>query len=512
MSHSASESGRERLKLTSSRAVLTVGFLCSSIVAICAISSGSLWIDEFGTWFLTRADSIPDWWNGFRSTLDSDSQMPLYHFYMYVWAIVVGTDALAMRASNVGMFVMANLALLWPFRSRPTIALPIILTSCLSAPIWYYLNEIRPYIMLYMATGLMVGATIEILRSREKPSSLGIKVLCAGAVLSSGATVIGVVWAWSIVIFVLIYWLTFRTSSLSDYLKQDYFVLGIATFCITAIIAYNLMMIARGRLPALTHESNILTLIFSFYANLGLLGIGPGMLDMRTNGVGALVPFAPIIAFSTLLFGLVAIGGLLKIRILLGIHTIVLLISCTVLPVLFIFALGLVLNWRVLPRHLIPLVSLFSLLYAFGLAWWWRRPFVGRAAVLIAIIIMGYSSFSVRLAPRHAKDDYRHAAELAAVELAHDGRVWWVADFRGALYYGIPYLSHDLEWPQAGNDRSVRLAGEKSFFFLSNQEPPTLVLLSKSETYDRKAGVVKYLEVNNYHIVDSFPAFIAWRR
>ena len=46
------------------------------------------------------------------------------------------------------------------------------------------------------------------------------------------------------------------------------------------------------------------------------------MLDMRANGIGALVPFAPIIAFSAILFNLVAIGGLLEIRIMLGIRMI----------------------------------------------------------------------------------------------------------------------------------------------------------------------------------------------
>ena len=138
---SRSESART-IRGESSTAVLTVGLFSSVLVAICAISSGSLWIDEFGTWLLTRADSISDWWIHFESWPDSDSQIPLYHFFMYEWTNVVGADALAMRASNVAMFVIANLALLWPFRLQPTIAVPVILTSCLSAPIWYYLNEI----------------------------------------------------------------------------------------------------------------------------------------------------------------------------------------------------------------------------------------------------------------------------------------------------------------------------------------------------------------------------------
>jgi|ERR1700730_1169981 len=500
------------MKVESNSAVLTVGFFSSILVAIWAISSGSLWIDEFGTWLLTRADSIPEWWRRFQSWPDSDSQIPLYHFFMYEWTKVVGTDAVAMRTSNVGMFVIATLALLWPFRSRPTISIPIIFTSCLSAPIWYYLNEIRPYIMLYLGTCLMVGATIESMGSQQRSNSFEIMALCVGAVLLSGASVVGIAWAASAILFILIYSLAIRKHSLSDLVNKHYFTLAIAMLCITALVGHDIRMFALGKRPALLHESNILTLLFSFYTNVGLLGVGPGMLDMRANGVSALAPFAPIVAFSAILFSLVAIGGLLEIRMMLGIRTIVLLIGCILLPVLFTFALGLVLHWRVLPRHLIPLASLFSLLYAFGLAWWWRRRFAGRAVTLISVIIMGYSSLSVRYAPRHAKDDYKHAAELAAIELARDGRVWWIADIRGALYYGMAYASEELEAPHTRHIRGVQInVSEKTFSFLSAQAPPTLVLLSKPE-FDAQNVVSNYLSVNRYQLVESFPAFTAWRR
>jgi hypothetical protein len=500
------------MKVETNTAVLAVGFFSSILVAIWALSSGSLWIDEFGTWLLTRADSIPDWWGRFQSWPDSDSQIPLYHFYMYGWTKVVGTDPVAMRASNVGMFVMANLALLWPFRSRPNIALLVVLASCLSATIWYYLNEMRPYIMLYMGTCLMVAASIEITGSKQRPSSFAITALCIGAVISSGATVIGIAWAGSVFLFVVMYWLAIRKGSLSELVNGNHLTLAIAVVCITALLAHAIRMFALGKLPALLGGDNILTLLLSFYTNLGLLGVGPGMLDMRANGVRALVPFAPIIAFSAIMFGLVAIGGLLEIRTILGVRTLGLLIVCILLPVLFIFALGVVVHWRVLPRHFIPLVSLFSLLYAFGFAWWWRRRFGGMAVTLISVIIMGYSSLSVRYAPRHAKDDYKDAAELAAVELARDGRIWWIADIRGALYYGIP-VSGDGGSPDATLIPRVQInLSEQTSSSLSAQVPPTLVLLSRPDTYDRQNVVSNYLSANKYHLVESFQAFTAWRR
>ena len=69
------------MKVETNRAVLAIGFFSSILVAIWATSSGSLWIDEFGTWLLTRADSIPDWWRRFQSWPDS---IPKYHYTIFI--------------------------------------------------------------------------------------------------------------------------------------------------------------------------------------------------------------------------------------------------------------------------------------------------------------------------------------------------------------------------------------------------------------------------------------------
>jgi hypothetical protein len=499
------------MNLESNRAGVAVSFFASILVATLAISSGSLWIDEFGTWYLTRADSIFDWWRRFESSTSSDSQIPLYHFYMYGWAKLVGTGAFAMRASNIGMFVIANLALVWPFRFRPNVAILAVVTSCLNASVWYYLNELRPYIMLYMGTCLMIGASIEAMRSRQRPSSFAITALCIGAVISSGATVIGIAWAASAFLFVLIYWLTISKRSLRELVSGNYVTLAITVLCIIALIAHDIRMFALGKLPALLGKDNLLTLLFSFYANVGLLGLGPGMLDMRANGVGALVPFATIVAFSALMLGLVATGGLIEIRARVGAGTLGLLMICIVLPVFFIFALGLVVHWRALPRHFIPLISVFSLLYAFGLAWWWQRRLVGMAVTLISTVLMGYSALSVRYAPRHAKDDYKHAAELAEIELARGERVWWVAAPIGALYYGLPVS--DYSGPPGATKPAVQIIfSAESAATLSTQTPPTVVLLSKPDTHDQRNAVIDYLSTNKYHLFESFPAFTVWRQ
>jgi hypothetical protein len=59
------------MKVEGNRTVPAIAFFSSVLVAIRAISSGSPWIEEFGTWLLTRADSILDWWRPFQSWPDS---------------------------------------------------------------------------------------------------------------------------------------------------------------------------------------------------------------------------------------------------------------------------------------------------------------------------------------------------------------------------------------------------------------------------------------------------------
>ena len=254
--------------------ILAAALSCAALLAASAISPGSLWMDEFGTWLLTRSVSLSDWWSRIQSWPDSDAQIPLYHLYMYGWTALFGTGVVPMRASNAVLIIMANLALVWPFRSRPSIAIPLIIASCLSAPIWYYLNEIRPYIMLYAGTCLMVGATIEIAGSHGRPSKFSIIVLCVGAVLSCGATTIGIVWAGSIVLFNLIHWMGINRRRLWPLIKDHGVTLLIAGLCVAALIVHDVRMFLLGKNPVLG-ESTISTFFFVFYTDFGLLGIGP---------------------------------------------------------------------------------------------------------------------------------------------------------------------------------------------------------------------------------------------
>ena len=499
-------------QLRSRHVILILTVLCSLLVASFAISSASLWVDELSTWFLAQPGSLSEWWTQLRNWPDTDLQDPLYHFYMLLWTHVFGTSAVLMRASNVVLFVIATVALVWPFRDQKTVAFPVLLAASFNSLLWYYLNDLRPYIMLYSGMSLMLGSAVEMLTLQRGPDGLTIKVFCIGAVLASGATVLGIAWCGSVVLFILLYGLLFGRISIARAVVANWATLTVTALVIATIAIYDFSLFGRGVRPELIYESSIFTMLFSVYSILGLLGLGPGMLELRENGAHAIIPWLPILIPAALSLSAVAAGGIWYIYRLLDRQTFILLVACTLLPILFTQFFGFVLHWRVLPRHYIPLVSIFVLVCGYGLARWWRGGLGARALVALSVLVMIGSSLSVRLAPRHARDAYEQAATLAKAELDRDGQVWWAAEVKGLMYYGVPYAANELEWRQAEDRKRVHVVGWTSFDSLAAQKAPALILVSRPESYDRAGAVKRYLETHKYHLVERFPAFTAWRQ
>jgi hypothetical protein len=142
-----------------------------------------------------------------------------------------------------------------------------------------------------------------------------------------------------------------------------------------------------------------------------------------------------------------------------------------------------------------------------------------RAVVAVAfLLVLVYSSCSLRFADRHRKDDYRAAAAIAQEELAKGRRVWWAADALGAEYYGLPGEFDSIGeltgvgTPRACIDRtgvqSITGAPKECLEMLSR---PNLVILSKPEIFDNNGAIAAYLATGNFAKVQVLPAFTIWR-
>jgi hypothetical protein len=171
---------------------------------------------------------------------------------------------------------------------------------------------------------------------------------------------------------------------------------------------------------------------------------------------------------------------------------------------LFLFAVGVLKHFRVLGRHLAPVAPLVLVLLAVGVRDLFARGKTARAMAWVFIVSSLASALSLRFAERHAKDDYRGAAELAQAAADLNQRVWWCADINAAVYYGVP-----LTAAPAGNEPWAVVNAPAAA--LAGQPAPDLVVLSKPELYDPQGTVRAWLAQNHYHVAATPHLFTVWR-
>ncbi len=174
-------------------------------------------------------------------------------------------------------------------------------------------------------------------------------------------------------------------------------------------------------------------------------------------------------------------------------------------------------HWRVLGRHFMPFLPIVLALLALGATsllaggrnW-------GRALASLLIVTLAVSGISMGF-PRHAKDDYRSAADLTLQALASGSTVWWAAFGNGAHYYRVPLRGTAA---RPGDDcRSFDGPAEPVAYYVSNQRPhcleslpePDLIVLSKPNTFDRRGSITRSIAEFEFEQTAELPAFSVWR-
>jgi hypothetical protein len=186
-----------------------------------------------------------------------------------------------------------------------------------------------------------------------------------------------------------------------------------------------------------------------------------------------------------------------------------------VLPTGFILYTGWRLDFRVLGRHLAPLLSLAVFSLAIGIAQLsFRRSHLTIVAVFIVLSVC--SSLNLRFHSRHFKDDYRSAASMASEAIKDGQQVWWNANQEGAEYYGVPLHMEpssetfevlDPGGFELGKARLVRSPGELN----SELSKPHLVVASRSDVFDAEGTLARYLKQNKFQQLATFPGFEVWK-
>lgn len=498
-------------------------------IMLLAITNESLWIDEFWTGCFVLKDNLQDLmvqWSNPQVVLT-----PLYFIYFYFWGLFFHSGEMVMRLANLPLFVLGQLSLFLALRTYPKrFSFLLLLLSALHPMVWQYANEARPYMMMYAGAEMILAYILHIhtLQSRDDyvaPLFSGIFVL--GCILLMGASMVGGFW----VLVALVYVVYFHYVHLNFYylkLRVNLFYIGILLFTLALLGFMYIWAVLRGGTASVLGGTNVATLAFDAYELMGLSGIGPGRLELRESGVAALRNYWVWLILATAMVTIIAIKGLQEAVKWIGFQRVIVVVMICLLPVLIVVSAGFVTHWRVLGRHFIGGLPMINLIFSLGLVNLLDRPkeqkWQLRSVVAWAFLLMlTFSTFSMRFSERHRKDDYQGAAIIAKQDIALGKQVWWAADVFGAGYYGLVKVDKEIRLMPPANEVASRLfkCGQIStgFNLVANESkeclvslmPPDVVILSKPETFDRQGAITAYLNSHGFVKVQSLPAFSIWR-
>jgi hypothetical protein len=390
-------------------------------VGLAAASTQSFWMDEGGTAFRAMMPSLKEWWRMIIQLKGSDIQMASYMLYAWFWQQKLGfVSEYGLRLSNIPWLVLTVLVLrhvrFWPL-------------VCLLSPfVLYFVNEFRPYSMQIAAGACAAAALGRVIAGTANENLMGVHAVCASCLFLIACSLNGAVYAAAVAIAVIIIrpeWIRTR----GFWLRATPWLT--ASLALGGFYAWTMQM---GFRAAEIHDAGILNVLFGIYEMAGFLGLGPGKEELRRSMtvilpyLWILIPAAACFA-GAWWFGFYRWAGATPRRIVTGV------VCAAVLPILLLAAVGMLMDFRVLGRHLSPTIPAVLLPIAHCL----NTEVTSRRMPLLfgvsTCILMLASSLGVRFLERHSKDDYRQASSIVIDALKQGKRVRWQADMNATRYY-----------------------------------------------------------------------------
>lgn len=502
------------LSATGKRNPIIVAIVLASLLGIFSINGQSFWLDEFGTWMGTRPVNFMSWLDHFMHWNSSDAQIPLYHFYMWLWSHISPQSEIHWRWSNFPWLILA----FYPLLRAPVAAHAIrwihtMLLILMAHPlIWYYANELRPYIALMAGTILTGVGFIGQCFPSDQDGELEVSrnfIIC-GIFLMVATSALGVIWALPFITLSL--WIMYRANGATlGFSRQNVVIFFICCLMLIPIVWQYVSTFMHG-IAAASHGHKIGNFLFGFYEIFGASGLGPGRDDLRRTAASALIPYAaPLLLYLVLTGTSTAYGA---VKLFQQNKTIFLSLIClTLLPMAILFTLGEVKHWRVVGRHMIPLLFFFTMLTAQGIISLCNdeknrfRMRVKKSLSILTLSGLLASAFSITFSERHEREMYRNAAALAKETMAHNGVVWWFADGTATAYYRLtPRVVFTCVNAMPGSVVLIVNPGQ-----LANCPPPEAALMSRPDTYDNQGLGRRTLESMGLKKQKDFQGFEYWK-
>jgi 4-amino-4-deoxy-L-arabinose transferase-like glycosyltransferase len=492
---------------------LAFAFAAFLLTLVFALNPDSLWIDEGDTAVYAIQPDFSAWRAHLLSDPNADCQMPLTMLVAWGVAKVFGSTELWLRAPNIFWGLLSIFALYQVGKRIGIVWLPLLLA--IQPYFAFYTSEARPYAPQIAAGCLLVWALVAADDSSGS-NHLWAWLLGIGTLFAFGNTILAPLTVAPVyaAIFLVLY------LHREPIKLRALFPIILSWLACIPLAFYYWQTITRGAKGTTIWSLSPANLGFIGYEVLGFVGLGPGVANIRTAAregtmTELFVQHPSFLVFGGLFLLTLAILAVLllakkeKLRqIPLSARLSLVIFGTTC--VLFVLA-ALLLGKSFWARHLsiaFPFWIVFLGLALHRLGFSKENPqiFVKSIILLLAALWL-FSSLQVRLSPRHAKDDYRTAANLAHTALQRGETVWWFGSWHCAYYYGLPIDGK-------GSNLSPH------FFHLHNPSAeslpktmPALVIYTKPDIYDAKAAGMAFLEANGFQFDrNAFPAFSLARK
>ena len=484
--------------------------LLGTLVIACGISNASLWIDEGYSGMLAAQPGLRAWGHALNALTGSDSQLPGYYLYLWIWSRVFGWGGLALRLANIPWIALLAASLAWASKYLLH-ARRYWLVVCLSPFLWYYANEARPYFMIMALSMAALTAVLAYLRDPDYFHRLPwLAVLLVLLLWFTHMLAITVVPSLLLVIIML----SPKPLPMARLVK-DWRAPVLTLLPLYLVLAsYYLYTLTGGR-GGVREKPGLGNLAFAIYEFLGFDGLGPPRSLLRDEGLRSVGPYLGVLALGVVAVSLVTWVALSSWRRSAERRAPAALLFSLAFGVVLIFALSYAAHFRLLGRHI---AVFFSFLVLLSLA---ALPLNGgtrsrtAAAVALSILAIAWtvSDARARLLPKYQKDDYRDAVAIARASQRDGYQVLWLADIVTANYYGLS-TTRSLQQPGLTQNSTAASSGDCSAANLMaelQKHRRFVAVLTDRPSYDPSGQCRKIIESLPGQHVTNLNDFEIWR-
>ncbi len=443
---------------------------------------------------IASGESWTEFSKNMGSEQGSDAQMPVFQVIMFGWDKVCGETERGFRLLNVIFWLIGVAAISYFLKLRGKPTWGVIMAAGTSSFLWYYMDEARPYALQFAgASCLLVGYWI-IIFEQKVPRFCSWGFLLLGTLMCAGSSLLAAPFAG----------LIFLCVTYDQWKKRVWYqrseMVWFMGWCLllASLTLYYVWTLFEGKGASSVNKTSALTLGFSVFEQLGFMPYGPGRQALRSEGVSSLAPWVFALAGWAVAMGAALLvggdrvfrGGLFK-------PAIVRALLPVVAMVVILVVAGYFGGFRVIGRHFMPVYPILLIITGLAYVKLWSGNILQRGITFIIPMIALIGCLTQRYAERHHKDDYRGAVGHVNFVSKDGSPVWWAAAKPSYAFEDSVEL-HDTR--NINNESLHKLP------------IPTVIVLSKTDLYDARGALRKWIVEHDYQITKELPAFKFYQR